>query len=334
MGALSRAKAIDPTQIGNIKTLTKTLAELKVPTGAARLTEFLNAVGSARAPTEAQITRLKGTLKLLSDYKPTAATRNVQALSTFFNTISNIKAPSEATLTRLSKLFTVLASAKEIPGAGKIAADLDHVAQAAGRAGNAFKEMPSRMGAFAPAAARAQRATQGLHDEVSKAPKHAANAARSYGAINSSLGLLGDRFKLSYQAGTLFSAFFSAFTVGQFLKGIYDANIQLLKLQKALLFATGSLRGRGRRRRTSSSPSPMTSVWPSEQDHRGLRRASPSRPRRPASTSTTNKIFHGVGRPLQIVGANSEPDRTRLLRPDADDAEGQGRLGRVQPPDR
>ncbi len=51
---------------------------------------------------------------------------------------------------------------------------------------------------------------------------------------------LADKFKIGYQASTLFSAFFSAFTVGQFLKSIYDANIQLLKLQKAMLFTTGS----------------------------------------------------------------------------------------------
>jgi hypothetical protein len=50
MNTLSRAKAIDAAQITSIKTLSTTLRELKVPNQAQRLTQFLNAVGAAKAP--------------------------------------------------------------------------------------------------------------------------------------------------------------------------------------------------------------------------------------------------------------------------------------------
>lgn len=241
--SLSRAKTIDPAQINNIKTLTRTLAEIKVPTGAARLTEFLAAVGTARGPSETTVLRIKDLLKAIANYQPGAATRNVSGLATFFTTISAIRAPSEATIGRLQKLFRVLAEAKAIPGASKIAADLDHVAQAAARAGAAFGALPRNMNGFTPAAERASRAANTLHNEVARAPTHSANAVRGYLSIGNSLEGLTSRFKLSYQAGTVFSALFSAFTVGQFIKGIYDTGIEIQKLGKALLFATGSFDG-------------------------------------------------------------------------------------------
>jgi hypothetical protein len=54
---------------------------------------------------------------------------------------------------------------------------------------------------------------------------------------------LSGRFRLSYQAGTLLTTMFAAFTAGQFVRSLYDTNISLLKLQKAMLFATGSFSG-------------------------------------------------------------------------------------------
>lgn len=305
MGALSRAKAIDPTQIGNIKTLTKTLGELKVPTGAARLTEFLNAVGGARAPSEAQVGRLKDVLKLLANYKPTAATKNTAALSAFFNSISNIKVPSDASIARLEKMFKVLGEAKELPNAAKIAADLDKVAQAAGRAGTAFKDVPQRMGAFAPAAARAEKAAAQLGNQLNQSPKHAAAARGAFGSIGSALGTLGDRFKLTYQLGTLFSAFFSSFTIGQFLHGIYETGIEMQKLQKALLFSTGSFKESGKAMQDYINMAQDLGLNIDKSAESYLK-FTISAKASGMNIEQSNKVFGSVAQTLQIVGASSE----------------------------
>jgi hypothetical protein len=176
LNAMSRAKAIDTGQITNIKTLTRALADLKVPAGAARLTEFLNAVGSARAPSEGNIARLRDMLKLLANYKPTAATRNTEALSRFFTTISNIKVPSAASIERLQKLFTTLNEAKGVPNAGRIAQELNQVATAASAPAARSKPCP-RAGASPRRPWRWSRRTPAACTANSpRTPGHAANA--------------------------------------------------------------------------------------------------------------------------------------------------------------
>jgi tape measure domain-containing protein len=305
LNTLSRAKAIDAGQITNIKTLTRTLADLKVPAGAARLTQFLQAVGSARAPSEGNVTRLKQMLKLLASYQPTAATRNTEALARFFNTISNIRVPSEAALNRLQKLFTILGEAKAVPGAAKIAADLDHIAMSAARAGLAFKDMPGRLNAFAPAAERARKGASGLHGEIAKAPGHSERAGKGFFSLGNAVSELSGRFRIGYQAGTLFSAFFASFTVGQFLKGIYETGIELAKLQKALLFSTGSFKG--------AADAMNQYVGMAQELGLNIDKTSESYGRFTISAKasgmnldSSNKVFHAVAQTLQIIGASSE----------------------------
>jgi tape measure domain-containing protein len=304
LNALSRAKAIDPGQITQIKKLTATLAELKVPTGAARMTQFLNAVGAAKAPSQSSIQRLNEFFKILGNYKSSGATRNTAALESFFRTVSNIKVPSEASLKRLSQMFVVLSEAKAIPGAGKIAHDLDTIAAAAGRAGAALNTMPRSIRGLSPAYDSARKSASGLHDEVQRMPGHADKAGRAISGLGAGLNVLGDRFKLSYQLGTVFSAMFSAFTVGQFVKNLYEANVELLKLQKAMLFQTG----------TMEEAHKATDEFIAITDRLGLNlrtsmeaygRFAISAKASGIDLKQTNDVFRSVGTALQVVGADS-----------------------------
>jgi hypothetical protein len=155
--------------------------------------------------------------------------------------------------------------------------------------------LPARMRGLNTAFGTSSKGVANLHNNLKAAPGHAQRAAGAYVSVGNSLQGLSARFKLSYQASTLFGAFFSAFTVGQFLHAIYDANIQLLKLQKAMLFATGSFEGANK----------ATDKFIALADDLGLAltrpprpiRASPSRPRRPASTSTPRTRFSTASAP-------------------------------------
>jgi tape measure domain-containing protein len=304
MNTLSRAKAIDAAQITSIKTLSTTLRELKVPNQAQRLTQFLNAVGAAKAPSASSIARINDLLKALSKFQGSAAIRNVRSLQNFFSTIANLKVPSAASIGRLEQMFKVLQGAKSIPGAQKIAADLDHIAGAASRAGTALNTMPARMRSIGPTFAAAEKSAGSLHSRLKESEGHAGRATRAYLSVGAGLDGLSSRFRLSYQAGTLFSAFFSAFTVGQFLKGLYDSNIQLLKLQKALLFTTGSFDGAEK----------ATDKYISMADNLGLSlsktteaysRFTISAKATGIDLNASNKIFGSVATALQVVGANS-----------------------------
>jgi hypothetical protein len=91
------------------------------------------------------------------------------------------------------------------------------------------------------AAQKASNGFAGLPPRMTQASESASKARVGFLRLGSGLDGLSARFSLAYQSGTLFGTMFSAFTLGSFVKHIYDANIELLKLQKGLIFATGSL---------------------------------------------------------------------------------------------
>lgn len=304
MNALSRAKAIDTKQITSIKTLSATLSTVKVPSGAARLTEFLNAVGSAKAPSSSSVQRINELLKVLGNFKAGGATRNTESLSRFFATVAGMKVPSAAAIARLETMFKVLNAAKGVPNAQAIVHELDMVAAAAGRAGAAMNTLPKGVRGISPAMQVAEQGTRKLHTALKETPAHAESANKAFGSVGNGLSMLGERFKLSYQLGTVFSAMFSAFTVGQFVKGLYDANVELLKLQKALLFQTGTMEGAHK----------ATDEFIGITDKLGLSMSSAIEAYGRFSISAkasgidlkqTNDIYRSIGTALQVVGADS-----------------------------
>jgi tape measure domain-containing protein len=304
LNTLARAKSIDATHITSIKTLSKTLSELKVPNQAQRLTQFLNAVGAAKAPTASTVTRINDLLKTLSRFQDSAAIRNSRSLQNFFNTLSTLKVPTSASIARLEQMFKVLQSAKSIPGAQRIAADLDHIAGAAARAGTALNSMPARMRGVSPAFAATERSAGTLHNRLKESEGHARTAGRAYMSIGSGLDGLTGRFRLTYQAGTVLNQFFAALTIGTFLKGIYDANIQLLKLQKALLFTTGSFEGA--EKATDQYIALADSLGLSlDKTTEAYARFTISAKATGIDLKASNKIFGSVATALQVVGANS-----------------------------
>lgn len=244
LNTLGKAKSFDDAKLKNLKEFIRVLPTLKVPAGARRMTEFLNAVGAARAPSASTITRLNDFITTVSRYKANAAGRQGAGLAQFFTTLSMMRAPSASSIARLEQMFRVLESAKPLPNANAIARDLDHVAAAATRASRALGAMPSSgRGKIAPAFAEGANAAGRFNREINQTPQATSRAQRGVSALGVAVGSLTGRFNLAYQAGSVFSAMFSAFTLGQFIKGIYDASIAMMKLEKAMLFVTGSFAG-------------------------------------------------------------------------------------------
>lgn len=305
LNALGRARTFDDAKIKNLKEFIRVLPTLKVPTGARRMTEFLNAVGNARAPSASVITRLNDFIRTVSSYRANAAGRQGAGLESFFRTLASIRVPSAASIERLEKMFRTLESAKAIPNANRIARDLDHIAASAARASAALNSMPARMrgvgGAFGTSAAGAER----LHRTLRETPAHAARANRGFVSIGSGLNGLTTRFRLTYQAGTLFSAMFSAFTFGQFVKGVYDSSISMQKLEKAMLFVTGSFK----------AGHEASKAYLALSDQLGMRalanadaysRFAISSAAIGASLKDVNSIFRATGIALTSVGANTQ----------------------------
>lgn len=244
LNTLGKAKSFDDAKLKNLKEFIRVLPTLKVPAGARRMTEFLNAVGAARAPSASTITRLNDFITTVSRYKANAAGRQGAGLAQFFATLASMRAPSASSIARLEQMFRVLESAKPLPNANAIARDLDHVAAAATRAARALGSMPTgARGKIAPAFAEGANAAGRFNREINQTPQATARAQRGVSALGVAVGSLTGRFNLAYQAGSVFSAMFSAFTLGQFIKGIYDASIAMMKLEKAMLFVTGSFAG-------------------------------------------------------------------------------------------
>lgn len=167
----------------------------------------------------------------------------IEAFGRAMDSIARARSISPSRMAALKDLLTTLANAKSIPNANAIARDLDHIASAATRAGAALNALPRGLrglgGMFGSAAQGGDRFGRSLKP----IPAEAERSRRSISALGVAVGSLTGRFNLAYQAGTVFSAMFSAFTFGQLIRGVYDTSIQMLKLEKAMLFLTGSFAG-------------------------------------------------------------------------------------------
>ncbi len=245
LGKLGRQRAaFDPARIQGLRDLARVLPTIKAPAGGGRSTvAFLTALGTVRAPTAATTARLNDFFKVLNRYQPTAATRQASGLRTFFETVASIRVPSASAIGRLEQMFRVLSTAKQIPGAQKIAADLDHIAAAAARAGAALNALPPRMRGLGPAMGVASRNNAGFNRNLRETDDHARRTTKGLVSFGGELGRLNGRFRMTYQAGTLVNAMFASLTVGTFVKSIYDTGIAFQKLEKSMLFVTGTFEG-------------------------------------------------------------------------------------------
>ncbi|AFU87988.1 tail length tape measure protein [Caulobacter phage CcrColossus] len=233
------------------------------------------------------------------------ATSSIKQFAEAMDSIAKVRAITPARVQSIKSLFEVLGSAKGLGNAGKLAGDLNKIAEAAGRASTALNSMPSKVRAVSPGFQAATKNAESLHKEIAKTPGHAGRASKGLGGLIGRLGDLGERFKLSYQAGTAFSAFFSAFTFGQFLKSTYDTNIALAKLQKALLFSTGTFKGahEAMDRFVGTSLELGLNI---EKTAEAYGRFTLSAKASGIGITDSEKIFKSVAGTLQVVGANSE----------------------------
>lgn len=162
-----------------------------------------------------------------------AGSGGIMEMGKALDSIGRAKSVTPTQLGNLEKFFALMRNATPLTGARAMVKDLNEIAIAAERAAVALRMLPSSLRSVGGAAGGVNRVmreteerTRGAHGGIVR--------------LSGGLGGLSGRFNLAYQAGTLFGAMFSAFTMGAFVKSIYDTNIQLLKLQKAVLFATGS----------------------------------------------------------------------------------------------
>lgn len=244
LNKLGRTRAFDGAKIKGLRDLANILPTLRAPTGGGRAAiNFLNALGAVRTPTTSSIMRLKDLFKVLNGYQPTAATRQVTGLRNLFQTLAAIRVPTASQIARLERMFQVLASARAIPGAKQIAADLDHIAASAARAAAAINALPARLRGLGPTLGAQGKQLDRFNSHLGGTENHARRGQRGLVSFGGELGRLNTRFKLTYQAGTLVNAMFASLTVGTFIKGIYDTGVAFAKLEKSMLFVTGTFDG-------------------------------------------------------------------------------------------
>ncbi|UTC28376.1 putative tail tape measure protein [Brevundimonas phage vB_BpoS-Gurke] len=236
-----------------------------------------------------------------------------QALRAFGDSLVGLKAPGKASIDRLDKLFKVLANAKRIPSAVQIARDLDMVAAAAGRASHALDRLPMRlrasMGGSGAGMGRMMRDTATGADAAGKSFRQFGTQAESAGKRTYTLGErlrgLNHRFDLAYQAGTAFSLLFSSFTIGGMIKSVYDASVEMMKLDKAMLFSTKSFEGSKR-----ASAEFIATVFDMglalDQVAEPFGRFTISAGAVGMSAADSSAIFKSVTQTLQVVGASAE----------------------------
>lgn len=217
---LGRVKTITEAKITTIRQFLVMVSAIKPPANVAALGAFMKTIENIRAPSASTITRLREFLMVVSGAKVSGTAISAGMVQTLRD-IAAIKPISQSTTQRLKDMLQVLSTAKQIPGAKEIARDLDLVAAAAGRASAALARTPPQLRAMSSAASQAATRTR----EASE-----------------SLSLFKGRLDLGYQAGTLFTQLFASFTLGEFVRGVYEAGIEIQKLQKSLLFATGTVK--------------------------------------------------------------------------------------------
>uniref|UniRef100_A0AB74UKW9 Peptidase C51 domain-containing protein n=1 Tax=Caulobacter phage BL57 TaxID=3348355 RepID=A0AB74UKW9_9VIRU len=134
---------------------------------------------------------------------------------------------------------------------------------------------------------------------------HAEAASKGVDGLSKGLGALTGRFNLSYQAGTLFSAMFSSFTFGQLVKGIYDTTVSFQKLNKAMLFVTGTYAGA--KAATQDFIDISVQLGASVEDNAdAYSRFAISSAAAGLKLADVNKIYKSTQLALTAVGANSE----------------------------
>ncbi|USN14930.1 putative tail tape measure protein [Brevundimonas phage vB_BpoS-Domovoi] len=247
-----------------------------------------------------------------------------RSLLEFGRAMEGFKAPGKGSIDRLDKMFKVLASAKPIPNARAVAHDLDMIAASATRAAAALSAMPGgrfnlggggrRRGAAAAGggggdhgptlnstASGAGKAGGSLGDYSAQADK----AGKSSYTLGERLRGLNHRFDLAYQASTLFTHAFGAFTIGGLIKGVYDANIELQKLEKAMLFSTKS--AEGSKRATQEFIGTVFDMGLAlDQVAEPFGRFTISAGAAGMSAQDSSAIFRSVTQTLQVVGASAE----------------------------
>jgi tape measure domain-containing protein len=301
--AIGRAKQINPVQVSAVKELALALGNIRVGDQAHAAATFLNTLGRARTPSQAQIRNVRDFITAIGSFKGTAGT---EQLSRLLNVIATARAPSKSAITRFEQMFGALGKAKEIPGAGRIANQLDTIALAANRASKALGAVPlGRSGSVPAIATGTRRRAASPVDAIARGESEARKATTSFAQIGRGLDDLGGHFRLASQAGMLLSSVFATFTAGAFLRGLYDANIQLLKLQKAVLFATDSFDGaeRATDRYISMSQDLGISIKDNIETYGRFVIASKAAG---VSLTETNKIYHAVGQALTVVGASAQ----------------------------
>lgn len=252
MDAAAKARAIDPSKIaawGKMFEVAARASQLRLgAAGFVGLNMFTQAMDQAARGRAMSQAKLKGWVDFIevaaraSQLRITG--RTAGALKQFADSMSaigQVRAISSNRVAALKNFFDVLGQAKPMPYAQAVTKDLDHIARAAARAGAALATLPPRMRGLGPATTAAAAGGDRLHRTLMQAPGRAGAASRAYHGLGLSLGNLGHRFSVAYHAGTIFSAMFSAFTVGQYIKNIFDTSIAVNKLQTALFFATGSM---------------------------------------------------------------------------------------------
>jgi tape measure domain-containing protein len=314
---IGRAKQINLAQVNAVKELGAALGTLRVSERVMGVATFLNSLGRVRVPSQAQVRNVREFFSALSTFKGTTGS---EQLSRLLNTLSTARAPSQGTITRLQQMFTVLAEAREMPGAGRIANQLDTIALAANRASRALGAMPNggrslfSAGGATPrtpvvgagAGAAGVRANAGaLTKTLGEGEEAARKAAGSFAIVGRGLDDLSGRFRLSYQAGTLLTTMFASFTAGQFIRSLYDANTQLLKLQKAVLFATGTFDGANEATDKFVSMSQELGLSIKDNIDTYGRFVIASKASN-VSLDETNKIYHAVGQAMTVVGSSAQ----------------------------
>lgn len=278
---LGRARSISDAKINNLRKFMVLASAMRAPTGVNGLAQFMQVISTVRVPTAATVKRLQEFFKAIQAFRAPPASGSLAQL---FATFGSLKVPTTAQIARLRELLTVLGQAKNVHGAASIARDLDMIAASAGRAGAAINNMPSRMRNLGQSAGAAHQ-----------------NVQKMSGGIHE----LNNRLSLGYQLGTAFTAMFSTFTLGAFFREIWKTNIEMAKLEKSMLFATGSMEGQHK--------AVGQALGMFQQLGMRIDVAADSYARFAISSTAagfsidqTQKVFRSIGQALQVVGASGQ----------------------------
>ncbi|AFU86576.1 tail length tape measure protein [Caulobacter phage CcrRogue] len=246
---------------------------------------------------------------------PSQTTSSIKALAEAMDAIAKVRTLSPSRLASIKEMFTVLASAKGINGANGIARDLDAIAGAATRAAKAMNELKGARSGMGGArgsgggsggiSAGSAATVKRFNEEVAKTSQHTATAKKGLTGLGEGLTGLSGRFNLAYQAGTLFSAMFSSFTFGGLIKGIYDTSVSFQKLNKAMLFVTGTYDGA--KKASQDFIDISVQLGASVEDNAdAYSRFAISSAAAGLKLNDVNKIYKSTQLALTAVGANSE----------------------------